>query len=44
MLLDGQELGLAVVKVLDRRRDRLLIDRSQYGFVVAGEARRNWAA
>lgn len=40
VLLDGRELGLADVKVLDRRRDRLLIDRSQYGFVVAGDVLR----
>jgi hypothetical protein len=36
----GRELGWADVKVLDRRRDRHLIDRSQYGFVVAGQTLR----
>lgn len=40
VLLDGRQLGRADVKVLDRRRDRRLIDRSQYGFVAAGDVLR----
>ena len=40
VLVDERELGWADVKVLDQRRDRRLIDRSQYGFVVAGRTLR----
>lgn len=36
VLLDDRQLASADVRVLDRRRDRKLIDRSQYGFVIAG--------
>lgn len=40
VVLDGRELGSADVKVVTRRRERLAIDRSQYGFVVAGDVLR----
>lgn len=36
VLLDGRQLGVADVKVLAQARDKRLVDRSQYGFVVAG--------